>query len=60
MHGGYQTILKRMSLGNFNWFLHTMLFLHTERVIKRQVEKQKKKDENDADEDNSDSDDEAD
>jgi len=49
-----------MSLGNFNWFLHTMLFLHTERVIKRQVEKQKKKDENDADEDNSDSDDEAD
>ncbi|EDR13461.1 uncharacterized protein LACBIDRAFT_322419 [Laccaria bicolor S238N-H82] len=27
--GGYQSILKRMTPGNFNWFLHTMLFYHT-------------------------------
>ena len=27
--GGFETILKRMSTSNFNWFLHTMLFLHT-------------------------------
>jgi hypothetical protein len=50
-------MLKRMTVGNFNWFLHTMLFLHTERVIKRQVEQQQKKDE--ADKDDSDSDDET-
>jgi hypothetical protein len=49
-------MLKRMTVGNFNWFLHTMLFLHTERVIKRQVEKQKKNDR--ADEVDDDSEDE--
>jgi len=38
--GGFESILKRMSAGNFNWFLHTMLFVHTQKVIKRQVEKQ--------------------
>jgi hypothetical protein len=27
--GGFESILKRMSTGNFNWFLHTMLFVHT-------------------------------
>jgi hypothetical protein len=46
-----------MTVGNFNWFLHTMLFLHTERLIKKQVERQTK-DANDSDDD-SDSDDET-
>jgi len=48
-----------MTVGNFNWFLHTILFLHTERVLKKQVEKQMKKDANDSDSDDSDSDDET-
>ena len=37
--GGFETILKRMTTGNFNWFLHTMLFVHTERVLQKQKEK---------------------
>ena len=28
-----------MTPNNFNWFLHTLLFFHTERVIKAQREK---------------------
>ena len=39
--GGFQVILNRMSAGNFDWFLHTMLYLHTERVIRKQKEKKK-------------------
>lgn len=34
--GGFETILRRMTIGNFNWFLHSMLFYHTQMVIKRQ------------------------
>jgi hypothetical protein len=34
--GGFEPILKRMTPGNFNWFLHTMLFYHTQRVIQKQ------------------------
>ncbi|KAF8962231.1 hypothetical protein BDZ97DRAFT_1623880, partial [Flammula alnicola] len=34
--GGFETILKRMTPGNFNWFLHTMLFYHTKYVIAKQ------------------------
>jgi len=34
--GGYESILKRMVPGNFNWFLHTMLFYHTRHVLERQ------------------------
>ena len=33
--GGFETILKRMSAGNFNWFLHAMLFIHTQRVLEK-------------------------
>jgi predicted GNAT superfamily acetyltransferase len=40
--GGFETILKRMSAGNFNWFLHTMLFIHTERVMEKMRKKIKK------------------
>ena len=28
-----------MSAGNFNWFLHTMLFMHTMDVIERQKQR---------------------
>jgi hypothetical protein len=34
--GGFEPILKRMTPGNFNWFLHTMLFYHTQCVIDKQ------------------------
>jgi hypothetical protein len=34
--GGYESILKRMTPGNFDWFLHSMLFYHTKHVLKRQ------------------------
>jgi hypothetical protein len=38
--GGFEAILKRMNPGNFDWFLHTMLFYHTKHVLKRQKEKE--------------------
>jgi len=34
--GGYESILKRMTSGNFNWFLHTMLYYHTKHVLRKQ------------------------
>jgi len=34
--GGFESILKRMKTGNFDWFLHTMLFYHTQHVIQKQ------------------------
>jgi len=41
-----------MTGNNFNWFLHVLLFLHTEHVIRRQKEKKDKEEENeDEDED---------
>ncbi len=33
--GGYASIVKRMTPSNFNWFLHTMFFLHTKRVLQK-------------------------
>ena len=32
-----------MTPGNFNWFLHSLLFLHTERVIEAQDERETNK-----------------
>jgi hypothetical protein len=40
---GFESILKRMKPGNFNWFLHTMLFYHTKHVITQQKRKAKAK-----------------
>ena len=37
--GGFESILKRMTPGNFDWFLHTMLFYHTQHVLEKQKEK---------------------
>jgi len=34
--GGYESILKHMTPGNFNWFLHTMLYYHTKHVLRKQ------------------------
>ena len=38
---GFESILKRMVPGNFDWFLHVMLYYHTRFFIKRK-EKQTK------------------
>jgi hypothetical protein len=37
--GGYESMLKKMTPGNFNWFLHSMLSYHTKHVIAKQEEK---------------------
>jgi hypothetical protein len=39
--GGFEPILKCMKPGNFNWFLHAMLFYQTKHVIMQQKQKAK-------------------
>ena len=41
-----------MKIGNFDWFLHVILFYHTQHVIQKQKEKEKPHqiDDNDDDE----------
>jgi hypothetical protein len=56
--GGFESILKRMTPGNFNWFLHTMLFYHTRHVLERQ--NQRNNNRVDDSEDSDDSDEEVD
>ena len=34
--GGFESIMRKMTVGNFNWFLHTMLFYHTQIVLEKQ------------------------
>ena len=34
--GGFESILKRMTPGNFDWFLHVILLYHTLQVIHKQ------------------------
>jgi hypothetical protein len=34
--GGFDTILRRMTVGNFNWFLHAMLSYHSWMVMNKQ------------------------
>ncbi|KAF9040623.1 hypothetical protein BJ165DRAFT_1416285 [Panaeolus papilionaceus] len=35
--GGFDSILKRLKLGNFQWFLHAMLYYHTRFVLKKKA-----------------------
>ena len=37
--GGFQSILNQMTPNNFKWYLHVLLFIHTQQVIKRQMAK---------------------
>jgi hypothetical protein len=37
--GGFDSILKRMTQANFNWFLHVMLFYYTRNVLNKQADK---------------------
>jgi hypothetical protein len=48
--GGFEFILKKMTPGNLNWFLHTVLFYHTQYVINKQM-KTDEGDEEDAESD---------
>ena len=38
--GEFESILKCMKTGNFDWFLHVMLFYHTQHVIRKQKKKE--------------------
>ncbi|KAF8999973.1 hypothetical protein BDQ17DRAFT_1391396 [Cyathus striatus] len=38
--GGFQSILNRMTVDNFNWTTHAMLFIHTQHVLMKQNIKQ--------------------
>ncbi|KAF6742058.1 hypothetical protein DFP72DRAFT_994661 [Ephemerocybe angulata] len=37
---GYEQILKRMTVSNFYWFLHSVLYLHMKRVLQKQADRQ--------------------
>jgi hypothetical protein len=54
--GGFDSILKRMTPSNFDWFLHTMLFYHSQYVIEKQRRKQDKTEGNSEDSDDSEDD----
>ena len=56
--GGFESILKRMTIDNFNWFLHVMLFYNTRHVLDKIKEKEeKKKNDQESDDDDDDDDD---
>jgi len=44
--GGFESILERMTIDNFNWFLHVMLFYHTRNVLDKIKEREEKKKKN--------------
>src|SRR6266498_995200 len=54
--GGYESILKCMTPGNFNWFLHTMLYYHTKHVLKKQELRRRTQDDTSDNNQDSDSD----
>ncbi|KAF8878976.1 hypothetical protein CPB84DRAFT_1817459 [Gymnopilus junonius] len=41
--GGFQSIMNCMTPGNFNWFMHVMLFYHTNKGQKKKKKKKKKR-----------------
>ncbi|KDR65511.1 hypothetical protein GALMADRAFT_81764 [Galerina marginata CBS 339.88] len=50
--GGFQSIMNRMTPGNFNWFMHVMLFYHTKYVLHKQKVKQQRESEEAEEEEN--------
>ena len=48
-----------MTPGNFNWFIHTMLFYHTKYVLEKQRHKQMQEDEGKAEESDEESEEES-
>jgi hypothetical protein len=47
-------MLKRMTVYNFKWFLHAMLFIHTQRVIQKRTMKDRREEEEEEEEDEED------
>lgn len=41
--GGYESILKKMTVANYNWFLHVLLYYHTKSILRKQELKELKK-----------------
>jgi hypothetical protein len=58
--GGFDSIVKKMTVGNFDWFIHVMLFLHTQVVIDKQAEKRMRSGNDEEDEEDKDEDEEDD
>jgi hypothetical protein len=54
--GGFELIMRKMTVGNFNWFLHTMLFYHTQMVLEKQERKERSKPDDGNDDSTEDSD----
>ena len=52
--GGFQSILNKMTVNNFNWTLHALLFLHTQKVINKQNAKKANNVDDESDEDEED------
>jgi preprotein translocase subunit SecG len=48
---GFESILKRMTITNFTWFLHVMLLMHGVHVISQQAGEDGDEDDEDEDED---------
>ena len=44
---GFQAILNRMNVYNLKWFLHAMLFIHTQQVLRKQKKKDRMEDDED-------------
>ncbi|KIJ91537.1 hypothetical protein K443DRAFT_114899, partial [Laccaria amethystina LaAM-08-1] len=49
--GGFESILKRMTQGNFDWFLHSMLFYHSQYVMEKQMKRPYMEEEEDVESD---------
>jgi hypothetical protein len=58
---GYESILKRMTSKNFNWFIHTMIVYHVKHVLAKMtsMEDDESGDEESSDEESSDEDEES-
>ncbi|TFK32969.1 hypothetical protein BDQ12DRAFT_700970 [Crucibulum laeve] len=39
--GGFQSSVNKMNVENFNWTMHSLLFIHTQKIIKKQQEKKR-------------------
>ena len=51
---GYEYILKKFTIWNFNWFLHAILYIHSKKVLKKRAQKSDSTDSEDSDTDDDD------
>jgi hypothetical protein len=50
--GGFQSIPNQIAPNNFKWYLHALLFIHTQQFIKRQMDKVEEEEEEEEEDDN--------